>query len=107
MSILSPDTYCRWTAWLSADSGGQADNELLSALVAKYGAYACLKPQQIFARRISNKQNATAKGGPQVYAAFDVTTGFQCLKSMQPDGSLCYDYEVQLCCPRKNLKLVF
>ena len=95
------DSYCRWTAWLNSDSGGTADKELLSALVSKYGAYACPKPSQIKVRRADTKQNATMKGGPQIYSSLDTTTGFLCMKSMQPDGSNCFDYEVQLCCPRK------
>ena len=100
---LVSDSYCRWTAWLNSDSGGAADKELLSALVGKYGAYACTKPSQIKVRRVSDKQNATMKYGPQTYSFLDTTSGFQCLTSMQSDGSACFDYEVQLCCPRKLL----
>jgi hypothetical protein len=84
-----------------------ADKELLSALVGKYGAYACIKPSQIKVRRSSTKRNATMKDGPQTFSFLDTTSGFQCLKSMQSDGSDCFDYEVQLCCPRefKSVKI--
>ena len=68
-------------------------------MVAKFGAYACLKPSRILARVAATKQNITLKGGPQIYSTLDVTNGFQCLQTMQPDGSPCLDYEVQLCCP--------
>ena len=102
-----PDSYCRWTAWLNADTGGVADKETLSALVSKYGAYACIKPSKILVRVASTKQNATLKGGPQVYSTLDTVSGFQCLQSMQPDGSACLDYEVQLCCPGITPEIVF
>jgi hypothetical protein len=93
------DTYCRSTAWLNADTGGVADKETLSALVSKYGSYACIKPSKISVRVATTKQNVTLKGGPQIYSTLDTVSGFQCLQSMQPDGSACLDYEVQLCCP--------
>jgi len=93
------DTYCRSTAWLNADTGGVADKETLSALVSKYGSYACIKPSKISVRVAATKQNVTLKGGPQIYSTLDTVSGFQCLQSMQPDGSACLDYEVQLCCP--------
>ncbi len=32
----------------------------------------------------------------------EIEPRFQCLRSMQPDGSACFDYEVQLCCPGVN-----
>jgi hypothetical protein len=40
---------------------------------------------------------------PQVYMFLDIVSGFQCLKSMQDNNDDCFDYEVQLCCPRKKL----
>ena len=42
---------------------------------------------------------------PQVYMFLDIVSGFQCLKSMQDNNDDCFDYEVQLCCPRKKLSL--
>jgi hypothetical protein len=91
---------------LNSDVGGLADKEVLSALVGKYKAYACMKPLKIKARVAATKVNATLSGGPQTFANLDTTMGFQCLKSMQSDGSDCLDYEVQLCCPGKFL-LIF
>ena len=100
---FSLDTYCRWTAWLNSDTGGIADKETLSALFGKYEAYACMKPLKIMARVAATKVNATLNAGPQTYANLDTTVGFQCLKSMQADGSNCLDYEVQLCCPGNKI----
>jgi hypothetical protein len=63
---MALDSYCRWTAWLSADVGGISDREDLPALVSKYGPYACPKPLNIKVRRVDTKDTATLKGGPQV-----------------------------------------
>jgi hypothetical protein len=59
--LLITDSYCRWTAWLNADSGGLADKEVFSALVAKYQSYACIKPSQMLVRVAATKQNVALK----------------------------------------------
>ena len=125
-------SYCRWTKWLSSDVGGFSDSETLSSLYSKYGAYSCLKPLQIKARIASTKQvnqfydllfsnkctknmlfcneeyfkpkEVTLTSGPQIYNMMSTDTGFQCLKLDQPGQVDCLDYEVQLCCSRKELK---
>ena len=87
---------------MSIDVGGDADKETIAGFVSKYSAYACPTPSQMKVRRIDTKQIATASGGPQIYRTFDLKTGFVCLKSDQPNGASCFDYEVQLCCPSKS-----
>ncbi len=94
-----PKAPCQLTQWMNSDSGGVHDKETLDALTAKYGAYACSSPDQIFVRVAGTKQNASASS-PQIFRAFDAKTGFICDGKDQQSG-VCFDYEVQLCCPRK------
>ena len=90
--------YCRLTKWMSSDVGGLADKETLQSLYNKFGAQTCLNPAKIRVRRVGTRKEASAAGGPQKFLTFDTTVGFQCLASMQQE-QICFDYEVQLCCP--------
>jgi Mucin-2 protein WxxW repeating region len=77
---------CRWTNWMSLDSGGDADKETLAGFSSKYPSYSCPNPSQMKVRRSDTKQSATPSGGPQVFRTFDLKTGFVCLKADQPTG---------------------
>ena len=95
----SLDSYCRWTKWMSTESGGASDKELISALVSKFPTEACATPSKISVRRVGTKLPIKPTDSKPTFASFDTLKGFQCLQSQQSDGAPCLDYEVQLCCP--------
>jgi hypothetical protein len=86
---------------MNIDTGGDADKETIAGFLSKFSAGSCPNPSAMKVRRADTKQNATSGGVPQIYKSFDLKTGFVCLKSDQPSGAACFDYEVQLCCPSK------
>ena len=98
-NFLSEGSYCRWTKWMSTEAGGASDKELISALVSKFPTEACASPSNIAVRRVGTKLPIRQADAKQSFASFDAVKGFQCLQSQQSDGSPCFDYEVQLCCP--------
>ncbi|XP_035690117.1 mucin-5AC-like [Branchiostoma floridae] len=88
-----------WTPWFDRDNPGTTgDWEVLSHLRPENPGQICRSPTDIQARVIATGQDAFQTG--EVFAFYDVTTGFVCRMKDQPDGK-CLDYEVRFCCPRK------
>ena len=104
---IAQGSYCRWTKFMSTESGGNSDNEVIGSLVSKFPTEACSNPSKILARRVDTKQLVPATGWIQTLASYDVKKGFQCQQSLQQDGSPCLDYEVQLCCPGEGQGLCY
>ena len=106
---------CRDTPWFNSDANpAHADNELIAEIANKEGPKACSYPEQIRARKVgtwdvifeATQSGVTIDTKHQIYGG-NIQEGFKCLREDQmlgDDGQKtpCEDYEVQLCCPRKQ-----
>ncbi|CAH1247321.1 VWA2 [Branchiostoma lanceolatum] len=88
----------RYTNWFDRDNpSATGDWEVLSHLRPENPGQICLAPTDIQVRVKGTEQPAFMTG--EVFAFYDVSTGFVCRKEDQPDNT-CLDYEVRFCCPR-------
>ncbi|XP_078584280.1 uncharacterized protein LOC144866630 [Branchiostoma floridae x Branchiostoma japonicum] len=86
-----------WTPWFDRDDpSATGDWEVLSHLRPENPGEICREPTDIEVRVIATGLDAFLTG--EVFAFYDVTTGFVCKKEDQPDDT-CLDYEVRFCCP--------